>query len=263
METTKRAILTGASSGIGLALAKELAKRGYSLALLARRAELLEELADEVRQRAGTAVAIACDVSDGPAVREAVERATVALGGPFDLAIANAGVSIPTHATKFKLDDAERTIRVNVLGTMYLFDAVIPAMVERGSGRFAGVASIAGLRGLPTAAPYSASKAAVQAFLEAVRVELAPYGVGVTIVNPGFVATAMTEKNRFRMPFLMRADDAAVVIADGIESGRRVVEFPRPMSMLMRTVRALPDGIYDRILVPYGRRRIDPEKVKR
>jgi short-subunit dehydrogenase len=181
----------------------------------------------------------------------------------FDLAIANAGVSIPSHATKFKLDEAEQTIRVNVLGLMYLYDAVIPSMVEQGSGRFVGVASIAGLRGLPTSGPYSASKAAVQAFLEAARIELKPYGVGVTIVNPGFVATPMTEKNRFRMPFLMQPGDAARVIARGIARGARVVEFPRPMSLLMRLVRYLPDALYERIMVPYARRKIDPAKVKR
>lgn len=258
-----RAIITGASTGIGHALAHELAKRGYDLALLARRADLLEGLASELRARGKRAIAIACDVLDAGAVRESVQRAQTELGGTFDLAIANAGVSIPSHATKFKLDDAEQMIRVNVLGLMYLYDAVIPSMVEQGSGRFVGVASIAGLRGLPTSGPYSASKAAVQAFLEAGRIELKPYGVGITIVNPGFVATPMTEKNRFRMPFLMQPDAAAVVIADGIERGSRVVEFPLPMSLLMRFVRYLPDALYERIMVPYARRKIDPAKVKR
>ncbi|HYK01758.1 MAG TPA: SDR family NAD(P)-dependent oxidoreductase [Thermoanaerobaculia bacterium] len=258
-----RAIITGASTGIGHALAHELAKRGYDLALLARRAELLEGLASELRARGKQAVAIACDVLDAGALRDAVQRAQTELGGTFDLAIANAGVSIPSHATKFKLDDAEQMIRVNVLGLMYLYDAVIPSMVEQGSGRFAGVASIAGLRGLPTSGPYSASKAAVQAFLEAARIELKPYGVGITIVNPGFVATPMTEKNRFRMPFLMQPGDAAVVIANGLERGSRVVEFPLPMSLLMRLVRYIPDALYERIMVPYARRKIDPAKVKR
>ena len=258
-----RAIITGASTGIGHALAHELSKRGYDLALLARRADLLEGLASELRARGKRAIAIGCDVLDAGAVREAVQRAQTELGGTFDLAIANAGVSIPSHATKFKLDDAEQIIRVNVLGLMYLYDAVIPSMVEQGSGRFVGVASIAGLRGLPTSGPYSASKAAVQAFLEAARIELKPYGVGITIVNPGFVATPMTEKNRFRMPFLMQPDAAAVVIADGIERGWRVVEFPLPMSLLMRFVRYLPDALYERIMVPYARRKIDPAKVKR
>lgn len=257
---SKVAIITGASSGVGFALAQELARRGWALSLLARRADLLD---DAVRRcLPARAIAIACDVADPTAVRSAVARTVTELG-PVDLAIANAGVGIPSHATRYNIDDAERTIRVNVLGTMYLFASVVPSMIERRRGHFAGVASIAGLRGLPTSANYSASKAAMQAFLEASRVELAPFGVGVTIVNPGFIATPMTEKNRFRMPFLMNADEAAVVIADGLESGARVVEFPRPMSLLMRFTRLLPDAIYDRIMVPYGRRRIDESKIKR
>ncbi len=251
---SRRAIITGASSGIGSALARELARRGWELALLARRAGLLDELANELRARGTKAIAIACDVADANAVRDAVRRAEAELGS-FALAVANAGVSIPGHATKFKLDEAEQIVRVNLLGTMYLYDAVIPSMIAQRCGRFAGVASIAGLRGLPTAGPYSASKAGMQAFLEAARIELQPYGVGVTVVNPGFVATPMTEKNRYRMPFLMQPDDAAAVIADGLERGDRLIEFPRPMSLLMRAARLIPDAIYERMLVPYARRK--------
>jgi short-subunit dehydrogenase len=103
----------------------------------------------------------------------------------------------------------------------------------------------------------------MQAFLEASRIELAPYGVGVTTVNPGFIATAMTEKNKYKMPFLMQADEAAKVIADGIERGKRVVQFPLPTSLLMRFLRILPDAIYDRITAPQARRKTDPSKVKR
>lgn len=259
----KRAIITGASTGIGHALAHELARRDYAVAVVARRSDLLDALVRDLEANGSRAFAVACDVTDADAVRDAVLRAEQALGGGFDLAVANAGVSIPGHATKFSLTDAEQTIRINLLGMMYLFNAVIPGMVERGSGCFAGVASVAGLRGLPTAAPYSASKAAMQAFLEASRIELKPYGVHVATVNPGFVATPMTEKNRFRMPFLMQAAPAAVVIADGLESRARLIEFPRPMSLLMRLVRLLPDALYDRIMVPYARRKIDPARVKR
>lgn len=253
--TSKRAVLTGASSGIGLELARELARRGYDVALLARRAELLEQTARELSASGVRAVAIACDVADGAAVRDAVLRGEEALGGPFDLAIANAGVSIPNHATRFNIADADQVIRVNVLGVMYLYDAVIPGMIERRSGRFVGVASVAGLRGLPTSGPYSASKAAVQAFLEAARIELVPYRVGVTIVNPGFVVTEMTAKNRFHMPFLMKASKAARIIADGIDRGKRVIEFPRRMSLVMRLTRLIPDALYEKLMVPVARRK--------
>lgn len=256
----KRAVITGASSGIGAELARVLARRGWSVALLARRADLLDELAKEIGP---SAVSIACDVTDSESVRDAVRKGEELLGGAFDLAVANAGVSGPTHATKFSLDDAERIIRVNVLGMFYLFDAVIPGMVERRSGQFAGIASLAGLRGLPTSSVYSASKSAMQSFLEASRGELAPYGVKVTTVNPGFIATPMTEKNKFKMPFLMNVGDAAVIIADGIERGARVVEFPRLLAYAIRLLRLFPAALYDRVTSPYGRRKIDPAKVKR
>ena len=233
-----RAIITGASSGIGAAMAREFSRRGYALALLARRAELLDQLAGELPDT----VAIPCDVTDSAAVHDAVKRA-----GPIDVAIANAGVGITGYASKI-IDEAEVMMRVNYFGMIYLFGAVVPAMIERGAGRFAGIASIAGLRGLPSASGYSASKAAMQAFLESARGELAPLGIRVTTVNPGFIATAMTEKNTFRMPFLMQADAAARIIVDGIERGARIVEFPRPMSMAMRFARLLPSAVYDRVM---------------
>ncbi len=255
----QRAIITGASSGIGLALARELSSRGYALALLARRGELLAQIARELPH----ATAIVCDVGERKAVEEAVRQGEQALGGLFDVAIANAGVGIPTWASTFSTDDAEQVIRVNLLGTVYLFGAVVPGMVERGTGRFAGIASIAGLRGLPSAGAYSASKAGMQAFLEASRIELAPFGVHVTIVNPGFVKTAMVEKHGDRLPFLVQAPRAARMIADGIERGAREVEFPLPMSMLMRTARLVPNALYDKLVSGYARRRVHTEKIRR
>ncbi len=256
---TKRAIITGASSGIGAALARELSKRGWSLALLARRGDLLDQLKQELRE----SCSVVCDVTDLASVREAVKKSEELLGGPFDLAIANAGISVPTWATNFNVEDAERIMRVNVFGMFYLFDAVIPSMIERKGGRFVGIASIAGLRGLPSASVYSASKAAMQNFLEASRVELGHAGVGVTIVNPGWVDTPIIDKYKGRVPFLVSAPKAARIIADGIEAGKRTVEFPLPMSLLMRLIRVTPAAIYDRALRPYSKRKIDPSKVRR
>ena len=125
------------------------------------------------------------------------------------------------------------------------------------------VSSVFGLFSFPTQSSYNAAKFAVRGLLEVLRCELAPYGVGVTTVNPGFVITAMTEKNRFRMPFLMKVDDAARVIADGLERGKRVIEFPLPMSLLMRFARLIPDAIWDRATMPYARRKVDAGKAKR
>jgi len=256
---TKRAIITGASSGIGAALARELSKRGWSLALLARRGDLLDQLKSELRE----SCSLVCDVTDLAAVRDAVRKGEELLGGPFDLAVANAGISVPTWATKFNVEDAERIMRVNVFGMFYLFDAVVPSMIERKGGRFVGIASIAGLRGLPSASVYSASKAAMQNFLEASRVELAHAGVGITIVNPGWVDTPIIDKYKGAVPFLVSAPKAARIIADGIEAGKRTIEFPLPMSLVMRTIRVTPAAVYDRLLRPYARRKIDPSKVRR
>jgi short-subunit dehydrogenase len=241
----KRAIITGASSGIGAEMARELSRRGYEVVLLARRADLLDQLAKELPN----ATAIACDVTDSAAVHDAVARS-----GPFDVAIANAGVGVSAWAAK-SVADAELMMRVNYFGMLHLFDAVMPSMMERRSGHFAGIASIAGLRGLPTSAGYSASKAAMQAFLEAARVEVASFGIRITTVNPGFIVTAMTEKNKFKMPFLMKADRAAKIIVDGIERGKRIVEFPFPMSMAMRFARVIPAWMFDRVMLGYAKAR--------
>jgi len=233
----QRAIITGASSGIGAAMARELSRRGYALALLARRADIIRQLASELPNT----VAFPCDVTDKAAVADALAKA-----GDIDLAIANAGVGISGWATKL-VAEAEQMMRVNYFGMLYLFDAVMPRMMERRSGTFAGVASLAGLRGLPTAAGYSASKAAMQAYLEAARVELKKFNIRVITVNPGFIDTPMTEKNKFKMPFLMTAAEAARTIIDGIERGKRVVEFPLPMSLLTRFGRHVPNAIWDSV----------------
>jgi short-subunit dehydrogenase len=251
----KRAIITGASSGIGAALARELVRRGWFTVLLARRANLLLDLAADL---APNAAAVVCDVTDRTAVRRAVDA-----HGPFDLAIANAGISVPTYATSFQSADGEAVMRVNVFGMFYLFEAVIPSMIERRSGRFAGVASIAGLRGLPSSSVYSASKAAMQAFLEASRAELSASGVGVTTINPGYVDTPIIEKYQGRVPFVVPVDRAARIIVNGLEAGKSEIEFPLPMSLLMRTVRLLPNALYDRIGRIFAKRRIDMDKVLR
>jgi short-subunit dehydrogenase len=259
----KRAVITGGSSGIGLALARELASRGWSLALLARRTDLVEQYASELRATGVGAVGIGCDVGDLGSVREAVAKGREALGGEYDLAVANAGISVPTWASNFNVADAEQIMRVNVLGMFYLFDATVSAMLARGSGHFAGIASVAGLRGLPSGSVYSASKAAMQNFLEASRVELAPKGVDVTVVNPGWVRTPIIEKYQGAVPFVMSAEKAARIITNGIERRARTVEFPKPISWTMRLVRMMPAAIYDRAMRPYSRRKIDPDKVKR
>lgn len=207
-------------------------------------------------------MAIAGDVRDPQSVRDAVARVE-AEWGTVDLAVANAGIGYPTPAHRFALDDARSIMRTNFEGMLHLWDAVSPKMLERGDGQFVAVASLAGLRGLPGGSVYSASKAAMQAWMEASRVELTGRGIAMTIVNPGFIDTPLVEKNRFRMPFLMQPRDAARKIVDGIESRARLVEFPLPMSLLMRTLRIVPGVVFDRLVRPWSRRKVDAERARK
>ncbi|HVT45639.1 MAG TPA: SDR family NAD(P)-dependent oxidoreductase [Thermoanaerobaculia bacterium] len=242
----RTAFITGGSSGIGLALGEELIRRGYRVALASRRLAMLEEHVQRLSSDGKRAMALECDVTDSASVQRAV-AAAVAGWGPIDLAVANAGVRGRNSASHFDLTSAEETMRTNFFGTLYLFAAVVPSMIERREGSFTGIASLAGLRGLPGSSMYSASKAAMQAFLEASRVELAAFDVSVTIVNPGYIQTAMTDRNRFPMPFLVPVDRAARIIANGIEKRRRLIEFPLPMSLMVRGLRALPAALFDRV----------------
>ena len=254
--------LTGASSGIGESLARELVRRGHRVALASRSADRLSELREQLCAKGDEALAFPLDVRDAAAVSDAVGK-TVDSWGQIDVAIANAGIGFPTPARKFSLEDARSIMQTNFDGMLTLFAATIPAMVERQAGQFVGIASVAGLRGLPGASMYSASKAAMQTFLEASRIELKRQGVAVTVVNPGFIATPMTEKNKYPMPFIMSAGRAASIIAGGIESRRRTVEFPLPMSLVMRTARLLPAFVWERLAAPYSKRKVQMEKARR
>lgn len=240
-------VITGGSSGIGAELARIYAQRGSRVALLARRTERLAEVAADVQRLGGTALVITCDVTDKKSVFDAVAQ-VLEQWGQIDLAIANAGVAKPVRATAFVLEDVEFVMATNFNGMINLFAAVMPGMLARKSGHFVGVASVAGLRGMPRFSAYSASKAAMQTFLEASRAELAPHGVAVTTVNPGFIATEMTAANRYKMPFLMKVEPAARVIAAGIDRRARVVQFPFATSTMMRLVRLIPDALFDRMM---------------
>lgn len=243
----KTIVITGASSGIGASMARIYAKRGDRVALLARRGEMLAENVKAIRASGGTAMDVICDVADRQSVADAVARVRLEWG-EIDLAVANAGVSRTIKLAEFDAGEAEMIMRTNVFGMFYLFEAIVPQMIARKEGHFAGIASLAGLRVLPGASVYSASKAAMQNFLEGARLELARHGVAVTTINPGFIATEMTARHKFKMPFLLECDPASQVIVDALDAKKRELNFPLPTATLMKVTRALPNFVFDRAL---------------
>ncbi len=235
-------IITGASSGLGKALALEYARRGAALGLIARRADMLRQLADALPVRSH---AYAIDVTDARAMAMAAADFMGREGCP-DIVIANAGVSAGTLTA----DPADNTVfqeimAVNVLGMMLTFQPFVEAMRARRSGVLAGIASVSGFRGLPGAAAYSASKAAAISYLESLRVELRASGVNVVTICPGYVRTPMTAKNPYRMPFLMNADAAAARIAGAINARKRFYVLPWQMALVGWFLRCLPRPVYD------------------
>jgi len=246
-----KVFITGASSGIGAALAAHYAGRGAQLGLVARRAEALAEVA---RGLPGNPAVYLADVADAPAMAAAAADFMMRFGVP-DIVIANAGVSIGT-LTEHAEDIAvfERVMRTNVVGLAATFQPFIEPMRKAGRGRLAGISSVAGMRGIPGAGAYSASKAAAITYLEALRVELRPSGVKVVTVCPGYVATPMTAVNKYRMPFILPADVAARRIARIIGQGRRYAVVPWQMALVARAMKLLPNAVYDRLFKRAGRK---------
>lgn len=246
--------LTGASSGIGRALAAEYAQRGWRLALVARRGERLKAWAREQGLSPSKCLCIEADVRDPQAMRDAAAECLGTLGLP-DLVVANAGISVGVDlALAEDVDVFAEVLQTNVQGMVHTFQPFVAAMVQARRGSLVGVASVASLRGLPGHAAYCASKAAVLALCESMRVELRPAGVKVLTLLPGFVATPLTRYNPYRMPFLMSAEDFARRAADCIgAAGTGAHIIPWPMAVVGWLMRRLPDAWWDRLMA--GRQR--------
>ena len=235
----QRALVTGASSGIGRALALELAARGAEVWLAARRLNELDDVATEIRRRGGRAQARTLDVADARLVVARV-RAWDAECGGFDLVVANAGAASGDPARALDWEEVERVLQVNVLGACATLVAAAEPMAARRTGTLAGVSSLAGRRGMARSGAYSASKAALSTFVESLGIELRPRGVRVVDVRPGFVATPMTARNEFEMPWLWTVERAARRIADALERGHPVAAFPWQMALLAGLSRWVP-----------------------
>jgi NADP-dependent 3-hydroxy acid dehydrogenase YdfG len=233
--------ITGASGGIGAATALALAADGWTVHATARRAEQLEELAARAKGP-GRILPLPADVTDPRAMRTAVE--TITAKGPLALVILNAGVYTPMRAQNFKAETARWMFDVNLAGVANGLEPVLEHMIGRGDGHVAITASVAGYRGLPDAAAYSATKAGLIAMAEALALDLIDLGVRISVINPGFVETEATSVNEFEMPFLMTPDEAAQRIVAGLKKPGFEIVFPRRFALLLRLVGALPNRAY-------------------
>lgn len=238
----KTAWITGASTGIGRELALKLAADGVRVAVSARSTEKLDELA---RTHANIR-AFPLDVTVRADVQAAYGRIVEACG-PIDLAILNAGVWHPMPASQFDAERVAQSMSVNYLGIVNALEPLIPAMIGAGRGQLALVASVAGYRGLPKAAAYAPSKAAVIALAEVLRLELQRHGIVVSLVNPGFVETPMTSVNDFPMPYIIKPDDAADRILKGLARAKFEIAFPWQLVAMLKLLRLMPNALYLRI----------------
>ena len=236
--------ITGASTGLGRELAAQYAGAGHTVCVSARGADGLESLQRELAP--GSIRTYPLDITD-PAAVQGVFDAIVAEAGLPDLCILNAGTHVGDSSASFDPEHFERIMRVNFFGTVACLTAILPACQAAGRGHIAVVSSVAGYRGLPYAAAYGASKAALINMCESLQPELAAQGIRLSLVNPGFVRTPLTDRNTFSMPFLTEVDIAARSMRRGLASGRFEITFPKRFTWLVKALRLLPIALYLRL----------------
>lgn len=233
--------ITGAGKGIGRALAQRFVADGWIVAASARTEADLESLAASCPK--GTVFSFPLDVTDALATARAVDDIEAKLGLP-DLAVLSAGTHMPMPVEAFSTNTLRTLMEVNLMGTAHCLEALFPRFIARNAGHVAVVGSLAGYRGLPTAAAYGATKAGLINMCEALKPELARYGVRLSLINPGFVETPLTDRNDFEMPFLISAEKAADYIARGLASSAFETTFPRRFAFIMKLLRVLPDRLF-------------------
>ena len=246
MQNPKHIVITGASSGIGAAMARAYAAPGITLGLIARRAPLLAELAQTCRAKGAQVWVESADVTSRDAMREILQRHDDEL--PVDLLVANAGISGGTFGGGESETQARAIFATNLEGVLNSLHPLLPRMKQRRSGQIAIMASLAGFRGFPSAPAYCASKAAVRLYGEGLRVESAPFGVEVNVICPGYIETPMTDVNDFPMPFLMKVEQGAAIIMEGLRKNRARIAFPWPMAAMVWLLAALPPSWVDPLL---------------
>jgi NAD(P)-dependent dehydrogenase (short-subunit alcohol dehydrogenase family) len=238
----KNVWLVGASTGIGRALASQLHRLGATVTVSARKLEALKAF---VREHPGS-IALPLDVTDPIAIRRAA--GTVLSNGPLDLVCYCAGHYQPMRATAIDLPDLLRHQEVNFTGLLHILDVVTPVMVARHRGHISLISSVAGFRGLPQSLAYGPTKAALINLAETLYLDLQPQGLGVSLINPGFVDTPLTASNDFHMPALMSPDEAAKAIVQGWSRGKFEIHFPKRFTRWMKLLRLLPYGLYFRLV---------------
>ena len=242
-------VITGASSGIGRALARQLAQRGNRLVLVARRIRLLQELQATLAPHPAGHLIEVCDVADRRQV-EACCAGILAQGLPVRVLILNAGTSGGFDARQMDLDAMHQQMGVNFWGVTYMLQGLLPCLLQAGEGHVAVTGSLAAYRGMPGSAIYSASKAAVSRLVESLRIDLYDSGVHFSLLSPGFVRTEMADKKRSRMTFMMSAEKAAAIIIRGMEKNKTEIHFPYRLSLLSKASQFFPDRFYARLMHP-------------
>jgi len=245
----KCVVVTGASSGIGKALAEQLIKRGAKVGLLARTEHKLAQLTNSFAVPVNRVAWACADVTDEAVTAAAIQHIEAQLGA-CDVMIANAGIYHKTDVTRFDANRENAVIATNLQGVINSIGAVLPGMVKRKRGHLVAVSSLAGMIGLPAGATYSASKAALVTLFQSLRVDLHPFSVNATIVAPGFVDTPMiTDEERATLKDLVSAEQAAIRICNAIQNNRAVDWFPWQTWLACRLLSFLPSGLYRRLVV--------------